>query len=173
MSPAIRPGTLFWITGLPGAGKSTIGSLLADRLREEGASPVLLDGDELRRVMAPDAGYSEPERRALAMRYAALSGVITAQGTDVICATVSMFHTVRDWNRDHIPEYFEVYLRVTPETLRARDQKGLYSRQDENTYGQDILVEEPRNPDLIIDNEHGLTPESAVAQILNGAGRGP
>jgi adenylylsulfate kinase-like enzyme len=169
---SITPGTLYWITGLPGAGKTTVANLLADSLWESGGKPVLLDGDTLRSIIAPDTGYSITERRQLAMSYAGLSQAITLQGVDVICSTVSMFHAVRDWNRENVPEYFEVFLRVTPETLRTRDQKGLYSSPGKNVYGLDIEIEEPLNPDLIIDNEDDLTPDLAVARILRKAGAG-
>ena len=94
-------GRLFWLTGLAGAGKSTVGRELAALLRREKSAVILLDGDELRAVMSvagnPDsaAPYSPASRADLAMRYSRLCAMLTRQGHDVICATSSWTFTAR------------------------------------------------------------------------------
>src|ERR1700683_217953 len=120
----IAPGRVFWITGLSGAGKSTVGEGLWRRLRAAGSPAVLLDGDKLREAIAEDLGRLREDRRRSAMRNARLCRLLSDQGVDVVCATISLFHEVHDWNREHIPNYLEIYLRVPLEEIERRDPKG-------------------------------------------------
>ena len=157
---------VYWLTGLSGAGKTTIGRLWYEILREQGETAVFLDGDELRQVFGDDLGYTEDERRKSAMRNARLCGLLARQGLIVVCCTISMFDDVRSWNRENIPGYFEVYVKATMETLRSRDQKGLYSQADRNVAGIHFRVEEPKHPDLILENDGQKTPAEQVAIML-------
>ena len=120
-------GRVFWITGLSGAGKTTLGRELWGRLRAAGRPATFLDGDALRSVIAEDLGHSADDRRRSAMRNARLSRLLAEQGADVVCATISLFHEVHRWNRENIPGYREIYLRVPIDELRRRDSKGIYS----------------------------------------------
>ena len=80
-----------------------------------------------------------------------------------MCCTISMFDSVRAWNRENIPGYVEVYIEASMETLRRRDQKGLYSTGKQNVAGVDFQVELPKAPDLILDNNGEKSPEEQVA----------
>jgi len=150
----------YWITGLSGAGKTTIGNAFRDNLLSHGIHAVFLDGDELRDVLSTEGdSYSHAARRRLAMSYAKLGMLLTRQGFNVICCTVSMFHSVRQWNRDNIPGYREIYIKVPISELKRRDQKGIYSGHAEgkhkNVMGLDLEFEEPLSPDIVIENGHG------------------
>ena len=123
---------VYWLTGLSGAGKTTIGRLWYEELKRSGEKVVLLDG-------------------------------IT-----VVCCTISMFRSVREWTRANIPGYFEVYIQASMETLRQRDQKGLYSQNVENVAGVGLQVELPDTPDLILDNNGQRVPEEQVAILRRG-----
>lgn len=158
-------GTVYFFTGLSGAGKTTIGRLWYEKLRESGEPAVFLDGDELRQVFGDDLGYTEADRRKSAMRNARLCALLARQGLTVVCCTISMFDSVRAWNRKNIPGYFEVYVKASMDTLRSRDQKGLYSRGDRDVAGVHFQVEEPKRPDLILENDGQKTPEEQVEQI--------
>jgi adenylylsulfate kinase-like enzyme len=160
-----RPGAVYWLTGLSGAGKTTIGALLRDRLREQGVSCLLLDGDRLRMAIDPEAGHDSQTRRNLAFAYARLCHEIAGQGVTVVCATISMFHAVRDWNRDNIPGYYEIYLRVPFDQRQGRDPKGLYRERKPDMVGADGPFEEPRNPDMIIENFGDVTAAKAADLI--------
>lgn len=174
MSAGLRSGSnftgkrpkVYWFTGLSGAGKTTIGSLWYEKLKECGESAVFLDGDELRRVFGDDLGFTEADRRRSAMRNARLCALLARQGLTVVCCTISMFDDVRDWNRANIPGYFEVYIKVPMKTLRGRDQKGLYSRGDRDVAGVHFQVEEPKCPDLILKNDGEKTPAEQVTLLL-------
>src|SRR5215467_7494012 len=104
----VPPGRVFWITGLSGAGKTTVGRELWSRLRAAGRPVTFLDGDMLRDVIAEDLGHSSGDRRRSAMRNARLCRLLAGQGADVVCATISLFHEVQRWNREHIPGYREI-----------------------------------------------------------------
>ena len=123
-------GRVYWITGLSGAGKTTVGRELWQRLRTAGRSAIFLDGDALREVIAEDLGHNVASRRTSAMRNARLCRMLASQGTDVVCPTISLFHEIQVWNRRNIPGYCEIYLRVPMEELRRRDAKGLYAAAD-------------------------------------------
>ena len=126
--PEPSPGRVFWITGLSGAGKTTLGWELTTRLRAAGRPVTFLDGDALRSVIAEDLGHSKDDRRQSAMRNARLCRLLAEQGGDVVCATISLFHEVQRWNREHISGYREIYLRVPIKELQRRDSKGIYGR---------------------------------------------
>ena len=163
-------GTVYWITGLSGAGKTTIGKLLYSKINEEYSNTVFLDGDMLRKVFGDDVGYSEEDRRKCAMRYSRLCAMLQEQGMNVVCCTISMFHSVRDWNRQNIRNYKEIYLKVSMDTLRRRDQKGLYSgtteEKQKEVVGIHMDIEEPECPDLILENDGEKTPEEQVEIIF-------
>lgn len=167
-------GAVIWITGLSGAGKTTLAHELVRRLRAQGKSVVMLDGDELRNVFSAVAANSQNHGRegrlTLAMQYAHLCQVIAAQGMTVVIATISLFREVHAWNRANLPGYFELYLKVPVEELRRRDPKGIYRRFDagELTYvaGLDLPIDEPEAADWIVE----FVPErtvTALAEELN------
>lgn len=145
-------GRVFWITGLSGAGKSTVATHLVRRFRDHAIPAILLDGDRVRAAIAPTIGHGVADRRELAFAYARLCGELAGQGFVVVCATVSMFQAVRDWSREMIPGYREIYLHVPMAEIRVRDPKGLYRAGGADIVGVDLPAEEPANPDLIIGN---------------------
>jgi cytidine diphosphoramidate kinase len=159
-------GCVYWFTGLSGAGKTTIGRLFYERLRQHHRHVVFLDGDVLREVFGNDLGHSLDQRMQSAMRNSRLCKMLSDQGIDVVCATISMFHECRRWNRQHIPAYREIYIRVPKAVLIERDQKQLYSRamrgEIQNVMGVDLDIEEPECPDLVIDNDGSI----AAATLL-------
>ena len=168
------PGRVFWITGLSGAGKTTLGRELCSRLRDAGRPVTFLDGDTLRSVIAEDLGHSAGDRRRSAMRNARLCRLLAEQGGDVVCATISLFHEVQGWNRENIPGYREIYLRVPMDELRRRDSKGIYAgaqRGDaRDVVGLDVPAETPEAPDLVLDNYGALDVATAVDRILSVCG---
>jgi glutamine kinase len=176
-------GVVFWITGLSGAGKTTIARELSSQLRAACRTVILLDGDALRTAISEDLAHTPGDRRRSAMRNARLCRLLAGQGLDVVCATISLFHDVQRWNRENIPGYREIYLRVPIEELRRRDGKGIYAGAQRgemrDVVGLDVPAETPEAPDLILDNYGSLDVAGAVDRILtvcmspDGQGRRP
>ena len=160
------PGRVFWITGLSGAGKTTLGRELCSRLRATGRPAIFLDGDALRAGISEDLGHSTSDRRRSAMRNARLCRLLAEQGTDVVCATISLFHEVHRWNRENIPGYREIYLRVPLNELRRRDNKGIYGGAKRDVVGIDVPAETPEAPDLVLDNHGAVDVAAAVDRIV-------
>jgi adenylylsulfate kinase-like enzyme len=160
-------GGVVWITGLAGAGKSTVAAHVRDRLVAAGQQPVLLDGDTLRAMLPYTPGYERAERLELARYYARLARELAGQGHLVICATVSLFHEVHEWNRSHIANYLEVWLRVPVARLRERGcRTALYATAARDVVGVDTVAEFPRNADLVIDNHDGVAPANAADRVI-------
>ena len=162
----IVKGRVYWVTGLSGAGKTTIGGLLWERLRQTNNSVLLLDGDKLRQVFGGDLGYSREERYECAMRYARLCHMLAEEGVSVVCCTISMFEDVRIWNREHIEDYWEIYLKVPMEVLLQRNQKGLYESERHRLVGFGVDMEEPVRPDVVVINDGSITPLEQVDKIM-------
>ncbi|MDH5546995.1 MAG: adenylyl-sulfate kinase [Gammaproteobacteria bacterium] len=165
-------GTVFWVTGLSGAGKTTLASKLAQYLKENGKSVVFLDGDELREVFGDIHAHTRSERLALAKRYSRLCKMLSDQNKDVVCATISMFHEVQDWNRANIENYIEIFIDVPIEILVKRDQKRLYSHalagKIENVMGVDVVAEFPVRPDLTIVNDGAQGIDEIFLTLITG-----
>lgn len=164
----MKTGNVYWVTGLSGSGKTTIGSELLNALNNK---CIFLDGDDLRTIYGDDIGYSLEDRKKMAMRNSKLCRMLSNQGFDVICCTIAMFHDIRAWNRENINNYKEIYLKVKPEVLIARDQKNLYSKYKkgttDNVVGLDLKFEEPLNPDIIINNNGDKSPKEIIEYILS------
>ncbi len=128
----------------------------------------------MRKVFGDDLGYTREERIKCAMRYSRLCAMLQEQDMNVICCTISMFDCVRDWNRGNIKNYREIYVRVSMETLLKRDQKGLYSgtsaEKEKEVAGVHVEIEEPKHPDLVLQNDGKKTPLEQADKILNDRG---
>ncbi len=163
-------GRLYWITGLAGAGKSSLAHLLFETLKPHTPGLVYLDGSSLRKVFAAGEQYQMNDRHQLAMQYARLCHLLTSQNVDVICATISMFDDVRAWNRKHVTNYIEIYLEVSFSVLQKRDQNNLYSdyahNRIKNVVGCDLNPELPKKPDIVLSNNGDKSVEELVQLLL-------
>ncbi|MCF7514997.1 adenylyl-sulfate kinase [Pseudoalteromonas sp. L23] len=146
---------IIWVTGLPGSGKTTFASELSKMLKNNGVTPVTLDGDELRQALN-NFSYDSTDRLALAKTYSKLAKLMSDQGHVVIVATVSLFNEVQLWNRKNNNCYIEVLISPSFDTLKGRNQKGLYDNYD----SLDAIIkckkmssEFPDKPDFIIQDD--------------------
>ncbi|UXI67830.1 adenylyl-sulfate kinase [Tahibacter amnicola] len=155
--------SVIWITGLAGAGKSTLAAALALRLRSEGHVVQLIDGDLVRQSLGPlGNGYSREDRLAVAGHIAALAHASSRAGQVAVVATVSLFQAIHAQNRARNADYFEVLVNGAPGRLarRAAELAGRGPR-----VGADIPPEFPLNPHLVLDN-HG-DGDDAVAMLAD------
>ncbi|MFI3173703.1 MAG: adenylyl-sulfate kinase [Bacillota bacterium] len=158
---------VYWITGLSGSGKTTIGKALYEKIQQSTEKVIFLDGDTMRNYIGFDVGYSDIERRNLGIKYSGLCEMLYRQGFTIVCCTIAMFDEIRDLNRKNIENYVEVYVKVNLEVLHQRDQKNLYSSKATNVVGVDIPPELPKNPDIIIENDCCENIDGIVNNILS------
>jgi adenylylsulfate kinase len=157
-------GTVYFFTGLSGAGKTTLGGLFYRHLRAIKPNVVLLDGDQIRPVYLEEIGYTDEDRLKGARRTFRVARMLADQGIDVVVCSICMYSQVRDWNRAHIDHYREIYVKVSRDVLARRNQKGLYTT-GRNVVGVDLPFDEPKTPDLILENDGHETPEVLVRLV--------
>lgn len=167
-------GTVYFFTGLAGAGKTTIGGLFYQRLKGRSPDAILIDGDQVRLALghsAPDGTvldenrYTTEARKAGAWRSFQYCRDMADQGRDVVICSICMYSEVRAWNRENIENYREIYLKVTRETLYRRDQKKLYSSGTKHVVGVDLPWDEPGHSSIVVQNDGQETPEEIVSRL--------
>ena len=155
----LKCGKVIWITGLSGAGKTSVSKELYEKLSEKNIETLLLDGDTLRKIFLKKNNFSDKydrqERINLAMQYAYLCKVLSLQGLNIIIATISMFEEIYKWNRENLPNYFQIYLKVPIDELELRDPKKIYKQFRAgaltNVAGLDLSVDYPLSSDVTLD----------------------
>lgn len=166
---------VIWVTGLSGAGKTTLCRALAQLLKPHVPELVLLDGDTVREAFEDDLGYAEPDRVVQIRRVQRLARVLADQRLVVLVAALYAHPSLLEWNRQHLPGYVEVYLKASMDTLRRRDSKDLYRRalagEIAHVVGVDIVWHEPQAPDLVLDADRPSAPEEWARQVLMGVPR--
>lgn len=164
-----RPA-IIWLTGISGAGKTTIANLLDRRLHAEGFKTALLDGDNLRHGLNDDLGFSVADRIENIRRVGEVARLMCDAGLITICAFISPFAAGRAAARARAPEgrFVEVHVHASVETAEARDPKGLYRKARAASLtdftGIDSSYEPPEAPDVYLDTDQ-MTPEQAVELI--------
>lgn len=168
-------GTVYFFTGLAGAGKTTVGGLFYQRLKEHSPDAILIDGDQDRiraGHSAPDGTVLMEDRYTTEARKAGAWGAFRScrdladQGRDVVICSISMYHEIRAWNRENIGNYREIYIKVAWDTLYRRDQKKLYSSGAKNVVGVDLPWDEPGHSSIVIQNDGQETPEEIVERLV-------
>jgi adenylyl-sulfate kinase len=161
------PGAILWLTGLSGAGKTTLAGAVADRIGA--ASRVeILDGEELRSRISPDLGFSKADRDANVRRIGFIARLLARHGVLVIAAAISPYADTRDEVRREAEHerirFLEVFVDASLETLIARDVKGLYRRalagEIDRFTGISDPYERPSHPDLIVKTDSASVEES-------------
>ncbi len=150
---------IIWLTGISGAGKTTLGELLLADLKQANLQAVLLDGDVVRDFFEHDLGYERKDRIQNVKRIAFAAHLLSQNGITVIVANIAPFVEVRDFVRRKLgASYIQIYLRSSLETVSRRDVKGHYQKnkagQLSHVIGVDDAYEVPRNPDLVVDTEN-------------------
>ena len=144
-------GILFWITGLPGSGKTKISKKIKQRILKNFGPTVVISGDDLRNIFNLKT-YSSEERLKISKKYCRFAKFITSQKINVIFATVAMFDEVREWNRKNIKNYVEIYIKSDIKKLIKQKKKFFYKKPSKNIVGLSIKAELPKRPDILISN---------------------
>jgi bifunctional enzyme CysN/CysC len=167
-----------WLTGLSGAGKSTIARRLERLLFFRGVQTFLLDGDAVRHGLNGDLAFSDADRRENVRRIAEVARLAFDQGAVVICALISPFRRDRAFARSLVPDgrFLEAYARCDVEVCRARDPKGLYAKAMAGELsaftGVSSPYEAPESPELILDTTRTGVEESVQALLDALSARG-
>ena len=167
-SLSIRTPLTWWFTGLSGAGKTTLSKAWAERLQPQPL--VFLDGDELRRGLNNDLGFSERDRLENVRRVAHVARLLNDSGLHALVALVSPTHAGRALAKEVVgaAQFREIYVSTPLGICQQRDTKGLYQRAQRNEpislTGVQSPYEAPLSPDLII-NTDAVTLEAAMAML--------
>lgn len=151
-------GGVLWFTGLSGSGKSTLAKKLQKRLFDKGYQVFGLDGDNIRKGLNRDLGFSPEDRTENIRRVGEVAGLFAQSGTIVICSFISPYHEDRQHVRAIAPEFFHnVYVKASLEVCEKRDVKGLYQKARSGEIpeftGISAPYEEPTDPDVVVDTE--------------------
>ena len=151
-------GIVVWLTGLSGSGKTTIARTVEDALKSMNRCVVVLDGDEIRKHISSDLGFSKRDRELNVERVAHLSHIISRSGIITIVALISPFRTSRDYARKLMGgDFVEVWVKCSMETCKKRDPKGLYAKviagEITNFTGIDQNYEIPLKPEIVLDTD--------------------
>ncbi len=162
---------VIWLTGLSGAGKSTIANLVEKKLHALGRHSFLLDGDNVRHGLNRDLGFTEADRIENVRRVGEVARLMADAGLIVITAFISPFRAERAMVRQMLPdgEFIEVFVDAPLAEAEARDVKGLYAKARAgklaNFTGIDSPYEAPELPDLRIDTTRMSAEEAAEAIV--------
>ena len=161
-------GYVFWLTGLPSSGKSTIAMRVERMLFDRGRHVYVLDGDTLRTSLNVDLGFTEEDRRENVRRTAALAGIFADAGIVVLTALISPYAADRESARSACSaDFAEIYVACDLATAERRDVKGHYRRaragELERFTGISSPYEIPTSPDLVIETAHESVEASAAA----------
>ena len=165
-----KPAVL-WLTGLSGAGKSTIANIVERKLARMNRHTFLLDGDNVRHGLNKDLGFSDADRVENIRRVGEVAKLMTDAGLIVITAFISPFRAERDMVRAMMQpgEFVEIHIDTTLDEAERRDVKGLYKKarsgQLKNFTGIDSPYEAPENPEIRIDTTQ-LSAEQAADAII-------
>ena len=164
------PGVV-WLTGLSGAGKSTIANIVESKLHTLGVRTYLLDGDNVRHGLNRDLGFTDADRVENIRRIAEVSGLMVDAGLVVLVSFISPFRAERRLARDRVEdgEFIEVHVDASVSLAESRDPKGLYAKarrgELSNFTGIDSPYEPPEHPEVYVDTA-AMAPEDAADAVI-------
>jgi len=168
--PTSYRGVTVWFTGLPRSGKTTLSSLVTQKLRALGVKRLeLLDGDAIRKTFSVGLGYSKADRDENVRRIAAHAHDVTQSGAICIVAAISPYAAARAAARELIGDFVEVYCTAPVEVCAERDTTGLYERafagEIDSFTGVSDPYEPPERPELRLDTVDGV-PEALADDVI-------
>ncbi len=165
-------GKILWFTGLSGAGKSTLAHALEEQLHDYGARTYVLDGDNVRKGLCKDLGFSEQDRIENIRRIGEMSRIMMDAGLIVMTAFISPFRRDRRIVRELVEEgdFIEIFCDTPLSVCESRDIKGLYKKARAGEIpeftGISSPYETPEQPELIVESGDS-TVEECVDRIIN------
>jgi len=159
-----KNGILFWLTGLPGAGKTSIANKIISPINKKFGHTILFNGNDIRKIFDLK-NYSFVGRKRIGMQYSKLFKNITDQKINVLFAGGVLIEEVRKRNKKNINNYVEIYLKCNQKKIISKNFKKLYLKT-KNLVGLKIKPEYPKNPDIIINNDFTKTINELSKDLL-------
>jgi adenylyl-sulfate kinase len=158
-------GFVLWFTGLSGAGKTTIALALLPKLLERGIRVERLDGDVVRQSLTKDLGFTKEDRDLNIQRVTFVAKLLSRNNVGVLATFMSPYGETRDYVRDEVTNYIEVFVDAPVEVCEERDVKGIYAKyragEVKNLNGLDLPYDNPVNPDIHVRTHEETVDESA------------
>ncbi|MBW2961531.1 adenylyl-sulfate kinase [Mesonia aestuariivivens] len=157
---------LIWFTGLSGSGKSTLANQVEVTLHQQDLKTYVLDGDNIRRGLNKDLGFTPEDRKENLRRIAETAKLFIDAGVVTLAAFISPLQKDRDKIKQIVGKenFIEIYVKASVEACEKRDVKGLYQKarngEIKNFTGISAPYEEPENPDIIVNSEEQTIKES-------------
>ncbi len=161
---AIMKSPVIWLTGIPASGKTTLALELKNFYDQKGLPIDILDGDEIRKTLSKDLGFSPEDRKEHNRRVIFVAKILAKNGVTTIIPLISPYRETREFARKEIPNFVEVWVKASVDECKKRDPKGLYKKamagEIKNLTGLQAPYEEPKNPELVLDTEKHTVEES-------------
>lgn len=159
-----QPGFTIWLTGLSGAGKTTIAIALENELKSRDLYVERLDGDTVREGLTRDLGFSKEDRDKNIERVSFVAKLLSRNGVGVIASFISPYREARANVRQQSTNFIEVYVNAPIEVCASRDVKGLYAKafagELKGFTGVDDPYETPENPEIVVHTDQETVAES-------------
>ena len=164
-----HPGFVLWMTGLSGAGKTTLAVALEEVLKARGMRIERLDGDTVREGLTKDLGFSKEDRDKNIERVTFVAKLLSRNNVGVVASFISPYTAMREHVKKETTNFIETYIDAPLEVVEGRDVKGWYAKARaglvKNFTGIDDPFEAPETPDLHVRTDQG-TLEECLAQIV-------
>lgn len=165
-----QKGVTLWFTGLSGAGKTTIAVDLEIKLRQQGYKVERLDGDETRKYLCHDLGFSKEDRDENIQRVSYVAKLLTKNDIITLCCFISPYREARKKARALIGDFIEIYINAPQEVCEQRDVKGLYAKaragEIANFTGISDIYEPPAKPEIVLKTDQ-ISVDDAVHRIID------
>ncbi len=155
---------VIWLTGIPGSGKTTLAEELKKYYEQKKIPVEILDGDEIRKTLSKDLGFSPEDRKEHNRRVIFVAQLLAKNGVTTIIPLISPYRETRAFARKEIQNFVEVWVKASVDECIKRDPKGLYKKaldgEIKNLTGLNAPYEEPQNAELVVDTEKHNVEES-------------
>ena len=158
-------GIVFWITGLPGSGKTLLANLIQKEINSIYGKSIVVSGDDLRKIFDLK-GYTSSERKKYLISYNKFCRFVTDQKINIIFAVVGLYDFIRKKNKKNLKNYVEIFIDSDINKIIEFKKKDIYKKK-KNLMGVHIAAQFPKKPDIIIKNDFNRSPDDLAKELLS------